>query len=228
MTPLCACGCGMHLKENRYPGSVSILGHSRRGKPYPRRPILDRFWEKVNKNGPLPDAYPSLGSCWIWTSIIRPRRWGYGVFTLDGECAPYKPGKKMLAHRFSYQLEFGEIPPGMFICHRCDNPPCVNPEHLFLGTPKDNTHDSIRKGRFLEGDRHPASKVSDIGVGIMRCLADIGVSVRATATMFGISRAQAYRIIRGELRRGPGFIPAPSRYRDRDREKPKSKLELVK
>lgn len=67
-------------------------------------------------------------------------RCGYGQFNTSI--------KLVRAHRFSYELHFGKIPQGMFVCHKCDIPNCVNPEHLFLGTPKDNTQDCIRKGRF--------------------------------------------------------------------------------
>jgi len=64
---------------------------------------------------------------------------GYGRFTI---------GKRIFgAHRLSYMLAYGSIPDGLFVCHRCDNPPCVRPEHLFLGTPIDNIKDSLAKGR---------------------------------------------------------------------------------
>jgi len=72
-------------------------------------------------------------TCWYWTGHLNSK--GYGIF------------KKKLAHRASYKLFVGPIPPDMLVCHTCDTPDCVNPEHLFLGTFKDNTRDMINKGR---------------------------------------------------------------------------------
>ena len=82
--------------------------------------------------------------CWIWMASLNPK--GYGYFG-------YK-GKVLLAHRASYLLHCGEIPEGLLVCHECDVPACVNPNHLFLGTAKDNTQDMINKGRFKLGVRH--------------------------------------------------------------------------
>jgi len=87
----------------------------------------DRFWAKVNKNG----------ECWIWTGAKLPK--GYGHF--------YSGEKTVLASRWSYEYAYGLIPEGLMVLHRCDNPPCVNPEHLFLGTMQDNIDDMIAKGR---------------------------------------------------------------------------------
>ena len=94
---------------------------------------LDRFWEKVNKKDSI--------SCWEWNA--GKYRGGYGHFRrlIDDKWKMYK------AHRFSYELHKGEIPKGFLVCHSCDNPSCVNPDHLFLGSPKDNMEDMIKKGR---------------------------------------------------------------------------------
>jgi hypothetical protein len=109
----------------------------------------DRFWRKVARTGPA--------ECWLWLAGRNPK--GYGRFGMHGSA--------VFAHRQAYALTVGAIPEGMYVCHRCDNPPCCNPEHLFLGTHADNIRDMTRKGRAdrdkkrgdLNGSRkHPASR----------------------------------------------------------------------
>ena len=90
----------------------------------------DRFWSKVDIGGP--------DECWEWTA--HRQRAGYGEFTVA-------KGEFHTASRVSLALSIGALPVGMSACHSCDNPPCCNPAHLFLGTPADNTNDCIRKGR---------------------------------------------------------------------------------
>lgn len=90
--------------------------------------ISQRFWPKANKTS----------SCWLWEGTKRSK--GYGTFMLRGlQCR---------AHRVAWELTYGPIPRGMEICHHCDNPACVRPDHLFLGTQKDNIQDAITKGRL--------------------------------------------------------------------------------
>ena len=99
-----------------------------------------RFWSRVNKNGPTPDPvkYPDLvGPCWEWTGARD--AYGYGAFSFRG-----RPRK---THRLSWGIHRGLIPGGLCILHKCDNEPCINPDHLFLGTKKDNSQDMSRKGR---------------------------------------------------------------------------------
>jgi len=88
-----------------------------------------RFWAKVDIRGD--------DECWNWKACKN--QYGYGLFTIAG--------KKVVAHRLSYELEIGSIPDGLHVCHKCDNPSCVNPNHLFIGTRRDNWLDSINKGR---------------------------------------------------------------------------------
>lgn len=89
-----------------------------------------RFWFRVDKSG----------DCWTWSAARGAGKFDYGYFWTDGK-------KLVKAHRYAYALANGPIPEGMVICHRCDNPPCVRPDHLFLGTQKDNIHDMDAKGR---------------------------------------------------------------------------------
>lgn len=96
-------------------------------------PVEERFWSYVLK---LPNG------CWEWQG--GKVRYGYGGFHDENH-------RLRFAHRYSWEMHNGPIPKGLFVCHTCDNPPCINPAHLFIGTPKDNTQDMIRKGRSAQG-----------------------------------------------------------------------------
>lgn len=100
-----------------------------------------RFWEKVQKTP----------TCWVWTAS-RKSGGGYGNFIVGR--------RVMVASRVSWELHFGAIPDGKFVCHRCDNPPCVRPDHLFIGDAKDNRDDMIAKGRLraARGDSNGSRK----------------------------------------------------------------------
>lgn len=93
---------------------------------------MERFFKKIDKTK----------TCWLWTAGLRGKS-GYGAFKLNG--------KVIDAHRVSYEIHKGEIPKGMYVCHTCDNRKCVNPEHLFLGTAKDNHQNAVDKGRVIFG-----------------------------------------------------------------------------
>lgn len=107
---------------------------TRSDKGKPKRLLADRYWEKVDRSAG-PDA------CWPWTGSKDPL--GYGdIWVLE-------KGRAVHATRVAWMFATGEeVPDHLRVCHHCDNPPCVNPAHLFLGTAKDNTMDAIRKGRL--------------------------------------------------------------------------------
>jgi hypothetical protein len=122
--------------------------------------LEERFFSKVNKieNG-----------CWEW--ITGKSRDGYGVFSYNN--------KDFRAHRLSYELHFGNIENGLCVCHKCDNPSCVNPEHLFLGSHKQNMEDKANKGRTYNGNQkgshNPGSKLSDVDVIEIKRLLSSGI-----------------------------------------------------
>jgi len=103
--------------------------------------LARRFWAKVDRRGPVPERYPELGPCWIWTRATD--RKGYGRFGVG----PAGSNRVFFAHRVAMALA-GTVPPDdLMACHHCDNPPCCNPGHLFLGTGADNLGDMAAKGR---------------------------------------------------------------------------------
>ena len=111
-------------------------GAHNRSKALVATPQAARFWEKVDKKGPT--------ECWVWTGagVSRLPRRNYGL--------AHKPGTnrgKVRAHRVSWEMHNGPIPDGLNVLHTCDNPPCVNPAHLFVGTQRDNVRDMYAKGR---------------------------------------------------------------------------------
>jgi hypothetical protein len=143
-----------------------------------RTPLV-RFWEKVDKNGPVPKHCPELGPCWLWTDALSV---GYGNFHV-------KPGHRVLAHRFSYELEHGPFDPFLDICHKCDNPQCVNPGHLFPGTALDNMRDAAKKGRCEVGEDRYNAVLTESKVRKIFSLKDSGKTQNVVADMFGVCRS---------------------------------------
>lgn len=147
-------------------------------KEHTSLPVLEKFWARVDKSG----------DCWIWlagrTSKFK-RETAYGVF-------PNKVFGSQTAHRVSYEIHYGPIPDGLFVCHKCDNPPCVNPEHLFLGTLADNAADMAAKGRAARNYKLTPEMIADIKAAY----AVGNVSQGALARRFRVSAPLIARAIR--------------------------------
>lgn len=120
-------------------------------------------------------------ACWGWTGAVS--QFGYGAMS-------QREGKNLFAHRYSWELHNGQrIPEGLLVCHKCDCPPCTNPDHLFLGTDADNSRDCLAKGRHrhgepLKGVSHPWAKLTEDQVREIRGSSETGV---AMAKKFGVS-----------------------------------------
>lgn len=141
----------------------------------------ERFWKYVNKRG--------NDECWEWTGTKN--KDGYGRFgVLD---------KVVRAHRFSYELHKGKIPEGLVVCHKCDNPSCVNPEHLFVGTRNDNMKDMAQKQRSngaMGGEKNRFSKLTWAKVDKIRNLySSWGFNVKRIAKKYSVTTTAIYDII---------------------------------
>ncbi len=146
-------------------------------------PVEVRFWSKVNKTK----------SCWLWTGCLHPH--GYGMLTL------FAPSKhKECAHRISWTMHNGPIPDGLYVLHNCpggDNPACVNPAHLFLGTPDDNMKDAAKKGRMPRGVTHHNVKLSGDDVAAIRKLYSPRIySTYMLAKQFGVGQSAIFKIVK--------------------------------
>lgn len=131
-----------------------------------------RFWAKVDRSG----------ECREWRGTRD--RHGYGIIKIRSG----NDAKTKRAHRVAWELINGAIPDGMYVLHRCDNPPCCNPTHLFLGTHADNMDDMKAKGRQASGEHHGRAKLTDGEVANIRGLIGVGVPVRAIARAKRLSR----------------------------------------
>jgi hypothetical protein len=147
--------------------------------------VESRFWKNVDQR--------EEDECWPWTGC---RTHGYGALHFD------RRNGVELSHRISYVIHYGSISYGVCICHRCDNPICVNPNHLFPGTQSENMRDMWKKGRgrvfHHQGERNPASKLSESAVLEIIKMRTGGKKLSEMSKMFGVSKSNISSICRGK------------------------------
>lgn len=146
----------------------------------PNLTLADRFWQKVNRAGP--------DECWEWTGSFNVQSYGHLLAN----------GRRTKATHVSWFLYHGEWPNdlGLYVLHKCDNPPCVNPEHLFLGTNADNARDRSEKGRSATGTDHAHAKLTESDVKAMRRMyAAGGISQAKIGALYGVTPAMVHRIV---------------------------------
>lgn len=137
--------------------------------------IPDRFWSYVDKSS----------DCWEWQATIHTG--GYGEFSVNGHY--------ILAHRYSWELHNGMPAGNLLVCHSCDNPRCVRPDHLFLGTDADNVQDMIKKRRHQHGEAHRSSKFTPAEVRAIRASTE---TIRTLARHYGVAHSTIGNIKRGK------------------------------
>lgn len=166
----CECGCGKTIRIGVQHYTYGVTRFLRGHNLNPHRKAEERFWRHVEKTD----------GCWLWTASLATA--GYGRLNLG------KAGR-ILAHRFSWELHTGPVPEGLFVCHHCDNPRCVNPAHLFLGTGADNSRDMVSKGRrpSTQGEQNPHAKLTTEQVKEIRAARQAGQTYKALAEQYGVT-----------------------------------------
>lgn len=160
---------------------------------YKNPPTLEeRFWAKVDKNGPV--LRPELGTCWLWTGGKHTGGYGHVVVKSLKQFGR----RQIKAHHASWMIHVGPIPDGFWVLHHCDNPPCVRPDHLFLGTDGDNAADKVSKARQRRGEAQPSAKTNAETVRLIRCLAAAGNTHQSIADSVGLSRRTVGMIVSRE------------------------------
>lgn len=165
---------------------MTELGAYTRGRQYVRKTLAERFWPRVRVTD----------QCWLWLGARLNS--GYGCLNHNG--------RTLTTHQVSWLLAGNPPPPdGIFVCHTCDVRLCVNPAHLFLGTPRENTLDAVRKGRLVQqarpermqrGSRHHQSKLDEGQVAAIRKLHAGGLSQSELGRRYGVSGAMVGYIVK--------------------------------
>lgn len=162
-----SCGC---LRAETSAKSMKAMRTKQSGT------IEDRFFSRFVKVD---------SGCWQWRAHTD--KDGYGFLPGDRQ--------NIRAHRLSYELHCGPIPEGMIVCHKCDNPGCVNPDHLFIGTHKDNAQDALRKKRHYLGEKNGRSKLTEHQAAQIKTSSQTGQEL---AKIYGVTKSTINRIKRGE------------------------------
>lgn len=159
-------------------------------------PIEERFWSKVDQNGPTPDHAQELGPCWVWTGSTIGNS-GYGKFW-DGSFLPSGNPRMVGAHTWSHNAFVAPLN-GLWALHRCDNRLCVRPAHLFAGTPGDNNQDTASKGRHVHGSAHHSSQLSEANVLEIRRLFSEGTNRKALADAYSVNWSTINKIVKRQI-----------------------------
>lgn len=170
--------CANHYNYKRLSGELALK---------PVQTLRDFFWGRVE----------ITDSCWLWSGGVS--GFGYGHVSFRG--------LQTSAHRLSYRMHCGAVPSGMVVCHKCDNPRCVNPSHLFVGTQKDNIRDMVEKGRMWTqvrpedslGTKNPAAKITEADVLAIRNTYATGrVRQKDIAAQYGLDQTVVSCIVLGK------------------------------
>lgn len=124
--------------------------------------------------------------CWIWQGPTYPG--GYGRASVGG--------KDVRAHRYFYELEYGPIPEDLVACHKCDNPPCVNPAHIFLGTREENNMDRNNKNRQARGSAINTAKLCEIDIPMIRRAYKLGITTKSLAKRYNVYESTIIRAVK--------------------------------
>lgn len=158
------------------------------------RPLDVRFWEKVDKDGPVPEHRPDLGPCWIWTGAAD--LGGYGKLGRGRRAEGF-----VKASHISWAIHHGVFPGVLDVCHHCDYPLCVRPGHLFLGTGADNMRDAQRKGRLVgagKGERNHNALLTEQDVRSIRLRHADGASIGQLAVEHHVGYMVIWYVVRRE------------------------------